>query len=116
VHYDPMISKLIAWGETREIARRRALIALRNYPILGIKTNTALLVALLEHPRFVSGDFDTRFLDNAGEAIRSSLGTDIPADAIAVAQAAQDFSPAGLTTVSSTTAPDPWTTLRDWRG
>ena len=55
VHYDPLLAKLIAWGETRDAARRRALAALRSYPILGIRTNIALLIELLEHPRFVAG-------------------------------------------------------------
>ena len=49
-----MIAKLIAWGETREAARRRAIEALRAYPILGIRTNVPFLIRLLEHPRFVS--------------------------------------------------------------
>src|SRR5688572_23847293 len=47
VHYDPMIAKLIATAETREAARQRALAALRSYPILGIRTNVAFLIALL---------------------------------------------------------------------
>src|SRR6185503_18180093 len=63
VHYDPLVAKLIADGETREAARRRAVEALRQYPILGIRTNVAFLIELLEHPRFVAGDIDTRFLD-----------------------------------------------------
>ena len=71
VHYDPMIAKLIASGETREAARRRALAALRSYPILGIRTNVPLLIALLEHPRFVSGDLDTHFLDRERAALRA---------------------------------------------
>jgi 3-methylcrotonyl-CoA carboxylase alpha subunit len=63
VHYDPLIAKLIAWADTRERARRRAVAALRNYPILGVRTNVAFLIALLEHPRFISGDIDTGFVD-----------------------------------------------------
>src|SRR5688572_14527420 len=73
VHYDPLLAKLIASGETREAARRRALAALRAFPILGIRTNIALLIELLEHPRFISGDLDTQFLDSAGAAIREAL-------------------------------------------
>ena len=65
--------KLIASGETREAARARALAALRNYPILGIRTNIPLLIELLEHPRFVAGDMDTGFLDAEGDAIRARL-------------------------------------------
>src|SRR6185295_3278126 len=69
VHYDPLLAKLIAWGETRDAARRRALEALRNFPILGIRTNIPMLVELLEHPRFVAGAIDTRFLDNETAAL-----------------------------------------------
>ena len=69
VHYDPMIAKLIATAETREAARQRALAALRSYPILGIRTNVAFLIALLEHPRFVSGELDTHFLEHEGAAV-----------------------------------------------
>ena len=50
VYYDPLLAKLIASGETRDLARRRALAALRGFPILGIRTNVELLAALLEHP------------------------------------------------------------------
>ena len=115
VHYDPMVAKLIAWGETRDAARRRAIVALRNYPILGIRTNTALLLALLEHPRFVSGDLDTGFLDTEGDVIRASLATEVPAAAIAVAQAAENgVVPATGPSMAAVT-PDPWTTLRGWR-
>lgn len=63
VHYDPMIAKLIASGETREAARTRAIAALREYQIEGVRTNIALLIALLEHPRFIAGDIDTHFID-----------------------------------------------------
>jgi len=115
VHYDPMVAKLIATGETRETARRRAIAALRHYPILGIRTNTALLLALLEHPRFVSGEFDTRFLDAEGDAIRRSLERETPPEAFAVAHAAQD-SPSTNLPAMTTAISDPWLTLRGWRG
>ena len=117
VHYDPMIAKLIAWGETREAARRRALVALRNYPILGIRTNIAMLRALLEHPRFITGELDTGFLDSEGSTIRASLNGGTPPAALAVAQAAQQSGPQGSAAIGSTmTIDDPWTTLRGWRG
>jgi 3-methylcrotonyl-CoA carboxylase alpha subunit len=116
VHYDPMIAKLIAWGDTRDAARRRAIVALRNYPILGIRTNTALLMALLEHPRFVTGDLDTGFLDSEGDAIRASLRADIPGDAIAVAQAIENGVMSSHTSPAAAVTPDPWTNLRAWRG
>lgn len=113
VHYDPMIAKLIATGETREAARQRALAALRNFPILGIRTNIAFLLALLEHPRLVSGDIDTHFLDRDGEAIRAALAIDAPPDVAAVARAASTTVTIGPS--NSQPSADPWTTLRDAR-
>ncbi len=110
VHYDPMIAKLIAHGDTREAARHRALAALRDYPILGIRTNVPFLIELLEHPRFISGDLDTGFLDTEGAALRARLSDDPPPDALAVA--AIDSAPVGR----ATDQPDPWATLRGWRG
>ena len=105
VHYDPLLAKLIAWGDTRDAARCRALAALRNYPILGIRTNSAFLMALLEHPRFVCGDIDTQFVEAEREALMAGLPADVPAQARAVAMA---VAPDGGAT--------PWTTLRGWRG
>jgi acetyl-CoA/propionyl-CoA carboxylase biotin carboxyl carrier protein len=114
VHYDPMVAKLIAWGDTRDAARRRAIVALRHYPILGIRTNVSFLLALLEHPRFVSGDLDTRFLDSEGESLRASLNGDAPPEALAVAQAAQQAVRSNA--LPAARADDPWSVLRDWRG
>jgi acetyl-CoA carboxylase biotin carboxylase subunit len=59
--YDPMISKLIAWGETRDRAIERLRGALGAYTVLGITTNVAWLGAALDHPAFRSGDYDTGF-------------------------------------------------------
>ena len=67
MHYDPMLAKLIASGENREVARARAIAALRAFPILGIHTNN--LLQILAHERFVAGDVDTGFLDREGNAL-----------------------------------------------
>ena len=76
-----------------------------------------MLLALLEHPRFVSGDLDTGFLDSEGEAIRATLQTATPAEAIAVAQAVENGAPTTSNSGHATApAPDPWATLRGWRG
>ncbi len=56
VHYDPLIAKLIVWAETRDAARRRAVAALREYAILGIRTNIPFLLRLLEHQSFIDGN------------------------------------------------------------
>ena len=110
VHYDPLIAKLIADGETREIARRRAIEALRNYPILGIRTNVSFLIEILEHPRFVSGDIDTRFLDVEGAKLRTSVH--VPSEALEVAA---DLS-RPMASRGGNSKTDPWETLRGYRG
>ena len=63
VQYDPMLAKLIASGETRDAAIARAVAALRQFPILGVRTNVAFLIRTLEHPAFRAGDLHTGFVD-----------------------------------------------------
>jgi len=113
VHYDPLLAKLIAWGETRDAARRRALAALRSYPILGIRTNIALLIELLEHSRFVAGSIDTGFLDEEGDAIRARLSGETPAVIEAIAAVARTSRRVGPFRPADDT--DPWTSLRGAR-
>ena len=62
VYYDPMIAKVIAHGPTREAATAILAAALRRAQIHGSTTNRALLVRVLEHPEFASGETDTHFL------------------------------------------------------
>ena len=62
-HYDPMIAKVIAYGPNRERAVSILATALRAAHIHGPTTNRALLVRLLEHPEFLSGNTDTHFLE-----------------------------------------------------
>jgi len=69
VFYDPLVAKVIASAETRALARARLVAALRQYPILGVRTNVSFLLRILEHPRFVSGDVDTAFLDREVAAL-----------------------------------------------
>ncbi len=111
VHYDPLLAKLISTAETRDAARRRAIAALRNYPILGIRTNIALLIAVLEHPRFIAGEIDTGFLESEGAALRAALSGEPPPEAILVAQSAAVPDPPGV----GTPPRDPWSSLGNWR-
>jgi acetyl-CoA carboxylase biotin carboxylase subunit len=64
IYYDPMIAKLIVWGENRVEAILRMRRALREYQVRGIKTNIAFHQWILRHPRFMSGDFNTAFIDD----------------------------------------------------
>jgi len=64
IFYDPMISKLIAWAETREEAIERMRRALYNYKITGIKTSIKFLERILETPDFVNGQYNTHFVED----------------------------------------------------
>jgi pyruvate carboxylase subunit A len=62
-YYDPMISKLIAWGVDRGEAIARMRRALYEYVITGVKTNLAFHKTVMENPRFVKGQLGTHFID-----------------------------------------------------
>jgi acetyl/propionyl-CoA carboxylase alpha subunit len=62
--YDPMISKLIVWGETRAQAILRMRRALEEYRIVGVHTNIPFHQTLMDSHRFMGGQFDTRFVED----------------------------------------------------
>ncbi|XP_026100461.1 propionyl-CoA carboxylase alpha chain, mitochondrial-like isoform X1 [Carassius auratus] len=62
IYYDPMISKLVTYGKTREEALKKMEEALDHYVIRGVTHNIPLLREIIVHPRFVSGDISTKFL------------------------------------------------------
>lgn len=63
-HYDSMIAKLIVWGANREEAIARMKRALQEFAIEGIKTTIPFHLKVLEHEKFISGDFDIMFLED----------------------------------------------------
>ncbi|MCE0464375.1 acetyl/propionyl/methylcrotonyl-CoA carboxylase subunit alpha [Pseudomonas uvaldensis] len=60
--YDPMLGKLIAWGEDREQARLRLLSMLDEFAIGGLKTNIGFLRRILAHSAFAAAELDTGFI------------------------------------------------------
>ena len=60
--YDPMIAKLITWGKTRDIAADLQVAALDRFEIEGPGHNIDFLSALMQHPRFRSGELTTGFI------------------------------------------------------
>ncbi|MER1967120.1 acetyl-CoA carboxylase biotin carboxylase subunit [Castellaniella sp. GW247-6E4] len=61
-YYDSMLAKLIAYGATREEARRKLLVAIDDLVALGVKTNQGFLASCLSHPQFVAGMASTAFV------------------------------------------------------
>jgi len=61
--YDPMIAKLIVWGETRAQAILRMRRALEEYRIVGVHTNIPFHQTMMDSHRFMGGQYDTRFVE-----------------------------------------------------
>ncbi len=113
VYYDPMLAKLVVSDETRRDAIARATSALKQYIVLGLRTNIAFLLAILQHPRFVTGDIDTGFLETEGASLRAAAdaGDVPPAGLVAAAFHTDGASHA----VGSRRPIDPFDTLGGWR-
>jgi acetyl-CoA carboxylase biotin carboxylase subunit len=62
-YYDPMISKLIVWGDTRAQAILRMRRALEEYRIVGVRTNIPFHQTMMDSARFLGGQYDTRFVE-----------------------------------------------------
>jgi acetyl/propionyl-CoA carboxylase alpha subunit len=139
VHYDPLLAKMIASGQTREAATARAVAALREFPILGVRTNVAFLIRTLEHPAFRAGDLHTGFVDeHAADLLDAPSPSDLVLAAAAFARRADSVggSPGGrgpqpsgdrmsLQSADRTSLQsggrrpqqlieDPWSRLTDW--
>ncbi len=62
MYYDPMIAKLCTWAPTREAAIEAMRVALDSFEVEGIGHNLPFLSAVMDHPKFVSGDMTTAFI------------------------------------------------------
>ena len=63
IFYDPLIGKLIAFGDNRNAAIRNLLEAIKRFDITGIETTLPFGKFVCEHPNFISGEFDTHFIE-----------------------------------------------------
>lgn len=63
-YYDSLLAKLIVWGKNREHALQRGKRALEEFIVEGVKTTIPFHLNVLEDERFISGNFDTGFIDN----------------------------------------------------
>ncbi|GAA2762660.1 acetyl-CoA carboxylase biotin carboxylase subunit [Streptomyces paradoxus] len=106
--YDPMLSKVIAYGPDRATALRRLRAALAETVTLGVQTNAGFLRRLLAHPAVVSGDMDTGLVEREVEGL---VPTDVPEEvyeaAAAVRLEALKPEPGGWT--------DPFSVPSGWR-
>lgn len=87
IHYDPMIAKLITFGKDRNEAIQRMIRAIDDYRITGIETTLPFGKYVMQHNAFVSGNFDTKFIEkhyNPADLKTESENNDIAALAAAV--------------------------------
>jgi 3-methylcrotonyl-CoA carboxylase alpha subunit len=141
--YDPMIAKLITYGEDRPAAIARMQAALQQSAVFGVRTNTLLLYAIATHPVFQEGDTYTNFLDeydilgnnerrpNVGASAELAERVSIPSrpppidrlDEVLIAAALFDSEALGTSYVAHNSHfpslekgyLNPWTTLGPWR-
>ncbi len=116
VYYDPILSKLIAWAENRRLCCRKLAEALRNFPLIGIKTNIEFLHDIITHPAFMRGDLSTAFISqNMSEW--SSKNNTADEDLALIAAAAHELLVKNKPMAGTVAAAQPscWETLGEWR-
>ncbi|MBX3017142.1 MAG: acetyl-CoA carboxylase biotin carboxylase subunit [Bdellovibrionaceae bacterium] len=87
IYYDPMIAKVITWGETREEAIERMDRSLSEFILSGIKSNIMLLKTILRHEKFRDGSYTTQFLEKNFEVIEPTIFTEVNDDVFLIAAA-----------------------------
>ena len=93
IYYDPMLSKLITYGKTREEAIQLMIKAIENYQVKGVETTLPFGKYVCEHDAFRSGNFDTHFVKNyySPEALKQETDNEAKLAAlIAVKQYIED--------------------------
>ncbi len=86
VHYDPMIAKVVAWAETREMAARELTAALAGTALAGVVTNIDFLADTLRHPAFIAAELDTHFIErHEADLLGAAAQPSVEAIAAAVA-------------------------------
>ena len=112
-HYDPILSKLVAWGGSRDEAIGRMLRALHEYVIVGPTANVAFHRWALEHPAFRAGEIDTGFIArHFRPGVLDGGAADLPLIGAALAAVSRSSGP---TTNGTAPAPAPAAPRSHWR-
>jgi 3-methylcrotonyl-CoA carboxylase alpha subunit len=116
-HYDPMIAKLIAWGETRAVALARLRAALAEYEIVGVASNVEFLGRIAASRAFAGADLDTGLIERSRAELFPADGgaadEDLAAAALAELFAEQDHATAQA--CASGDPHSPWHIADGWR-
>ncbi|HEX4184621.1 MAG TPA: acetyl-CoA carboxylase biotin carboxylase subunit [Stellaceae bacterium] len=115
--YDPMIAKIIVWGEDRRAALDRLRRALAETALLGVVTNLGLLVRIATHPQFAAAAFDTGFIERHRDVLLTGQRP-APVAALAAAAIARLIargSEAAAAAARSVDPNSPWARSDGWR-
>ncbi|PIP93297.1 MAG: 3-methylcrotonyl-CoA carboxylase [Bdellovibrio sp. CG12_big_fil_rev_8_21_14_0_65_39_13] len=77
LNFDPMLAKVISWGETRDQAAYRLTLALEDLPFLGVKTNGEYIARILNNDHFLKGETYTHFVKTHAEELKPHQLTSI---------------------------------------
>ncbi len=91
IYYDPMISKLIVWGKTREEAIRRMQRALYEYKITGVKTSLKFLERIMRSKDFFEGNYNTHFIEKNAEELMGTTNNDTTIEDMVIISTYIDF-------------------------
>lgn len=91
IYYDPMISKLIVWGQDRHEAIQRMKSALHSYKITGVKTNLRFLERIMQNSVFKSGKYNTHFIEENKEELLSRTQCNMVCEDVAILAAFIDY-------------------------
>ncbi len=119
-NYDPMIAKLIVWGEDRAVAVQRLAGALAEYEVVGVQTNLGLLRAIAASPAFAVADLDTGFIARHADELELAAALPDAADtavwvAAAMAVLADQRSREAAQAAASGDPWSPWGLADAWR-
>src|SRR5260370_494870 len=116
-HYDPMIAKLIVWGEDRRQALDRMRQALAQYRIVGVSNNVDFLARLVAVPSFANAQLDTGLIEREHALLFPPAG-DVPAEVLLLAALAELLRERRLAEKKAARSADPdspWRTFDGWR-
>lgn len=91
IYYDPMIAKVITWGDTREEAIDRMQRALAEFVLTGIKTNIVLHRTILGHEKFLDGSYTTQFIEKNFEVLEPQMFREVNDKVFLIAAAITAF-------------------------
>lgn len=114
VHYDPILSKVITFGENRQQAIDRMRRALSDYVILGVATSIPLLREILEHSAFLAGELSTHFLEHHFADWKAPPPSQAVQEAALIAALLVQAAKKSTNGALARARPTPWQTIGHW--